>query len=395
MTWNRHASRPRTGRPSGTVADVDASPADSAPPAVSPRRWRAVRVAAAVTMAVAAALLVTSWTSSGPAFAQGASAPTATECNPPAFPTGAGFQVTCTIAVQNTVTAQKTSSTVTATACLAAAGVLPPQGCTTTTTTSNQLVTSVNQCNGIVDGGGSNVTCRVTVTNDIPTGTPTSGVTVDQCVGSGTGGGTAPTVSCTPTGSTTNATVTQCNSSGNGGGASLRVKCTVTGTASALPVTIDQCNSSGNGGGSTVTCDTAIENSFTAGTTTTTAPPGATTTTTAPGATTTTTAPGATTTTAPPGATTTTAPTTTTTAPEAITTVPSTPTSTSVGTAVSGPSSTTTTTVAGTTAAGTKPLGTSLAYTGLPVPRLLTAAFLLLLAGCTLVLTGRRRRRAS
>lgn len=368
MTWNRHASRPRTGRPSGTVADVDASPADSAPPAVSPRRWRAVRVAAAVTMAVAAALLVTSWTSSGPAFAQGASAPTATECNPPAFPTGAGFQVTCTIAVQNTVTAQKTSSTVTATACLAAAGVLPPQGCTTTTTTSNQLVTSVNQCNGIVDGGGSNVTCRVTVTNDIPTGTPTSGVTVDQCVGSGTGGGTAPTVSCTPTGSTTNATVTQCNSSGNGGGASLRVKCTVTGTASALPVTIDQCNSSGNGGGSTVTCDTAIENSFTAGTTTTTAPP---------------------------GATTTTAPTTTTTAPEAITTVPSTPTSTSVGTAVSGPSSTTTTTVAGTTAAGTKPLGTSLAYTGLPVPRLLTAAFLLLLAGCTLVLTGRRRRRAS
>ena len=95
-----------------------------------------------------------------------ATAPAATQCDPPAFPTGAGYQVTCTITIDNTVTAAAaSSSTVTATACLAAAGVTPPSGCTTTVTTSNQLVTSVDQCNGIVVGGGSNVTCDVSVVN--------------------------------------------------------------------------------------------------------------------------------------------------------------------------------------------------------------------------------------
>src|ERR1039458_7488710 len=141
-----------------------------------------------------------------------ATAPAVTQCDPPAFPTGAGFEVTCTVTIENTVTAQGvTSSTVTVTACLAAAGVLPPSGCTTTVTTSSQLVTSVDQCNGIVYGGGSNVTCNLTVNNNIPVGTPTTDVTVDQCVGSGTGGGTPATVGCTPLRSTTNATVTQCN----------------------------------------------------------------------------------------------------------------------------------------------------------------------------------------
>jgi hypothetical protein len=85
-----------------------------------------------------------------------ATAPAAAQCDPPAFPTGAGFQVTCTITIDDTVSpAGATASTVTATACLAAAGVTPPSGCTTSVTTSNQLVTSVNQCNGIVVGGGS------------------------------------------------------------------------------------------------------------------------------------------------------------------------------------------------------------------------------------------------
>src|ERR1019366_7442816 len=124
---------------------------------------------------------------------------------------------------ENTVTAQGvTSSTVTVTACLAAAGVLPPSGCTTTVTTSSQLVTSVDQCNG-------------TVNNNIPVGTPTTGVTVDQCVGSGTGGGTEPTVVCTPLGSTTNATVTQCNGSGNGGGGAIPGQCTGSGAATGVP----------------------------------------------------------------------------------------------------------------------------------------------------------------
>jgi hypothetical protein len=209
-----------------------------------------------------------------------ATAPAATQCDPPAFPTGAGFQVTCTIAINQTVSsAGATASTVTATACLAAAGVTPPSGCTTTVTTSNQLVTSVDQCNGIVVGGGSNVTCSVSVVDTVPTGAPTPGVTVDQCIGSGTGGGTQPTLLCDPVGSTTNATVTQCNGSGNGGGASTRVQCDVIGGTTAEPITINQCNGSSNGGGSTVTCATTFANNFVAAapttTTTTGAPAGA------------------------------------------------------------------------------------------------------------------------
>jgi hypothetical protein len=194
-----------------------------------------------------------------------ATAPAAAQCDPPAFPTGAGFQVTCTITIDDTVTsAGVSSSTVTATACLAAAGVTPPSGCTTTVTTSNQLVTSVDQCNGIVVGGGSNLTCDVSVVDTVPTGAATSDVTVNQCIGSGTGGGTQPTFLCAPVGSTTNAVVTQCNGSGNGGGASTRVQCNVTGSTTAEPITINQCNGSSNGGGSTVTCATTFTNNFVA-----------------------------------------------------------------------------------------------------------------------------------
>src|SRR5450759_656539 len=161
------------------------------------------------------------------------------------------FQVTCTVTVVNTTTSTgATSSTVTTSACLAAAGVPFPScprnsGPITSTTSSTQLVTSVNQCNGIVTGGGSNVYCNVTVTNNVPVGTSTSGVTVDQCIGSATGGGTY-------NGETT-------------------VGCTVTGAASALPVTVNQCNGTATGGGSAVTCMTTMTNNF--------VPPSATTTT--------------------------------------------------------------------------------------------------------------------
>jgi hypothetical protein len=196
-----------------------------------------------------------------------ATAPAAAQCDPPTFPTGSGYEVHCTIDIDNTVSsAGVSSSTVTATACLAAAGVLPPNGCTTTVTTSNQLVTSVDQCNGIVTGGGSNVTCAVSVTNSIVTGTAAPGVTVNQCIGSGTGGGTQPTTVCAPVASTTGATVTQCNGSGNGGGASTRVQCNVVGSSTALPLTINQCNGSANGGGSTVTCTATYTNNFVAAT---------------------------------------------------------------------------------------------------------------------------------
>src|ERR1700678_3827054 len=207
-----------------------------------------------------------------------ATAPAATQCDPPAFPTGAGFQVTCTITIDDTVSAAgATSSTVTGTACLAAAGVTPPSGCTTTVTTSNQLVTSVDQCNGIIVGGGSNLTCNVSVVDTVPAGAATSGVSVNQCIGSGTGGGTQPTVLCAPVASTTNAVVTQCNGSGTGGGASLRVQCDVTGATTVDPITVNQCNGSSNGGGSTVTCATTFTNNFVAAapTTTTTGVPAA------------------------------------------------------------------------------------------------------------------------
>ena len=148
----------------------------------------------------------------------------------------------------------------TTTQCLGAAGVVYPS-CplsicpVTSTATSSQLVTSVNQCNGIVTGGGSNVYCNVTITNHVPAGTPESGVTVDQCVGSVTR--RRRHVACAPTGSTTNATVTQCNGSVTGGGTYAgepTADCTVTGAATADPVTVNQCNSTATGGGSAVTC---------------------------------------------------------------------------------------------------------------------------------------------
>jgi len=233
-------------------------------------------------------------------------APAITQCNPPDFPITAGFQVTCTVTVVNTRTSTgATSSTVTTSACLAAAGVPFPScplnnGPVTSTTSSTQLVTSVNQCNGIVTGGGSNVYCNVTVTNNVPVGTPTSAVTVDQCIGSATGGGS--TEACDPAGSTTSATVTQCNGSATGGGTyngETTVGCTVTGAGSALPVTVNQCNGTATGGGSAVTCMTTMTNNFVIPTTTTTTAPTTTTTTKTTPTTTTTTAPSSTTTVPP------------------------------------------------------------------------------------------------
>jgi len=202
-------------------------------------------------------------------------APAVSQCNPPDFPTSAGFQITCTVSVENYTSASgATSSTVTTSACLGAAGVVFPAcplnlGPVTSTTSSTQLVTSVNQCNGIVNGGGSNVYCNVAVTNNVPAGTAESGITVDQCIGSVTGAGG--TVACAPGGSTTNATVTQCNGSVNGGGTYAgepTAACTVTGAATADPVTVNQCNGTANGGGSAVTCKATETNVFAASSTT-------------------------------------------------------------------------------------------------------------------------------
>lgn len=193
-------------------------------------------------------------------------APAVHQCNADTFPTSAGWEATCDVTIENTLGSDgATSSRVTTTWCLAEAGVLPPEGCDTDVVTSNNLITTVNQCNGIL-AGGSNVTCTVQVINNVPFGTPTTGVTVNQCVGSGQGGVSpgGPPTNCDPVDSSTSgATVTQCNGSANGGGAPERVQCEVVGGASALPVTVNQCNGS-TAAGSTVTCGVVFTNNFAA-----------------------------------------------------------------------------------------------------------------------------------
>ena len=175
-----------------------------------------------------------------------------------------GQAVACDVTVTNNLDRATglTSSSVTVKECHGAANAALP--CTTSTTPSNQLTTSVNQCNGSGGGGGGTVTCNVHVVNNITGVAPLTPATVNQCNGSGTGGGTQPTISCSPIGNTTNATIDQCNNSGNGGGATIRVQCAVTPSTetSALPVTINQCNGSGSGGGGTVTCTTSVVNNI-------------------------------------------------------------------------------------------------------------------------------------
>ncbi|MDQ1443445.1 MAG: hypothetical protein QOG97_3673, partial [Acidimicrobiaceae bacterium] len=184
------------------------------------------------------------------------------QCN--GFDNVGGQATACDVTVTNNLdlATGTTSSTVTIKECHGFAHAALT--CTTSTTPSSQLTTSVTQCNGSGNGGGSTVTCNVHIVNNITGVAPTSPATVNQCIGSGQGGGTQPTVVCTPLGSTTNATVTQCNTSGNGGGGTMRVQCTVgpSTQTSALPVTINQCNGSGNGGGGTVTCTTSVTNNI-------------------------------------------------------------------------------------------------------------------------------------
>jgi hypothetical protein len=249
------------------------------PAAPQHRRWSKAVLTVVFAAAGSISFLALGGLAATPASAA-TGAPAVSQCNPPDFPTSAGFQVTCTVSVENyTSSSGATSSTVTTSACLGAAGVVYPScplnlGPVTSTTTSTQLVTSVNQCNGIVTGGGSNVYCNVSVTNNVPAGTAESGITVDQCIGSVTGAGG--TVACTPGGSTTNATVTQCNGSVTGGGTYAgepTADCTVTGSAASDPVTVNQCNGTATGGGSAVDCNATESEVFTAASTTTTSAP--------------------------------------------------------------------------------------------------------------------------
>ena len=263
--YRRIAEKVRFG-PDHRAATTGGSPRHPEARGRSGRRWSTALVSVVVAAVGSISLLALGGLTAVPASAA-SGAPAVSQCNPPDFPTGAGYQVTCTVSVDNyTSPSGGTISTVTTSACLAAAGVVFPScplnlGPVVTTTSSFQLVTSVNQCNGIANGAGSNVYCNVTVTNHIPAGTTESGVTVNQCVGSAAGS----TQACAPLGSTTNATVTQCNGSANGGGTYAgepAAGCTVTGADSALPVTINQCNGTSNGGGSAVTCTATVADVF-------------------------------------------------------------------------------------------------------------------------------------
>ena len=179
-----------------------------------------------------------------------------------------GQAVECTYTVTNNLNGSVTSSSVTLTECHGAANDPPTMVCTSSTTNSTDLVTVIDQCNGSGNGGGGTVTCAVDVINNITGNAVPTSATVNQCNTAGTGGGTAPTTLCNPfPANTTGATVTQCNESGNGGGGTLRVRCTVDSdstTTSILNVTVNQCNGSGNGGGAVVTCRTGLTNNVTA-----------------------------------------------------------------------------------------------------------------------------------
>ncbi|MDO8390396.1 MAG: hypothetical protein Q7V57_07890 [Actinomycetota bacterium] len=191
--------------------------------------------------------------------------------------TGAAREIICTVTVVNNINIANgtTSSTVTTTVCAGAPGTAATFCVTTPGPTTTDLVGSVNQCNNSVNAGGSIVTCNVNIVNNITGTGSTSPATVNQCIGSGGGGGTPPTMICSPLSAASGADIIQCNTAGNGGGGTERVKCTVpTSTVSALwPVTIVQCNDSANGGGDLVTCNSQITTnilSSTASTTSTT-----------------------------------------------------------------------------------------------------------------------------
>jgi len=219
-----------------------------------PRRRIRARVLASAGAALIALVAVVGMTGQVQTASAAVSLETASQCN--STPTGAGVEVRCDVTVVNDidVATQVGSSTVTTTVCQGAAGA--PLCTTSVSQRDGIIINAVEQCNGVA-AGGSNVICSVDITNNIVGESTTTAATVNQCVGSGEGGGTS---ACNPESSTTNADVTQCNGSGNGGGST--VECTVVSsstTSSALRVPVDQCIGSA-AAGSIVRCTTVIRN---------------------------------------------------------------------------------------------------------------------------------------
>ena len=94
----------------------------------------------------------------------------------PSIDTGAGTMITCDTTITNTITAidpitgvASGSAVVTVTECIGpASGRLDPSflTCTTDTQSLVNLVTSVNQCDGVGYGGGNVLECNVDVINN-------------------------------------------------------------------------------------------------------------------------------------------------------------------------------------------------------------------------------------
>ncbi len=184
-----------------------------------------------------------------------------------------GQQVHCTITIVNYIDAGgglagTPPSTLTMERCVGAAGPVSGLACTTTgPTLLTEPVTSVNQCNGSGNGGGGIVRCTVSIVNHFAE-QPGAIVpaTVYQCVGSLITGTGAPG-SCTPANtsgitSIGEATVGQCNNSGNGG-TSVGFICNVefgSTMATTFPVNINQCNGSAEGGGALTECEASVTN---------------------------------------------------------------------------------------------------------------------------------------
>ena len=168
---------------------------------------------------------------------------------------------TCDVTVVNRITGTGGSATVTVIECQGSAGV-PNATCTTTTRNLSTPVTHVTQCNDSVNGGGGQLLCTVTVTNNFVGINPTRpAVTVNQCNGSGESGAIGATILCDPFPATTSgAVITQCNGTGNGG-TLVGLICSATGKQpTGYGVTINQCNGSTNGGGTRTVCSASIRN---------------------------------------------------------------------------------------------------------------------------------------
>ena len=217
-------------------------------------RLRAILSLLATTLG-ASALALAPIGVTGPASAAGV----VSQCN--GVYNAAAAQVECEVSVVNSIDLSTGvgSSTVTVGECVGppAATVCGPL----VVTSSAFVTTSVDQCNASGNSGGGVVICAVQIINEITGSATSTPATVNQCAGSGTGGGNS-TLNCDSYATTTGATITQCNGSVNGGGAPTRVNCSVgpSTEAAVIPVSVNQCNGSANGGGALMFCTVQLIN---------------------------------------------------------------------------------------------------------------------------------------